>query len=304
MEENLPLKLFFGLYCNTCEGRPSNRFSRHNEIEMLFFQTDEPVVIRFGGRTFEIQAESTTLFWGAIPHQLVYISDNSRLCWVTIPPALLIRWGLPYRLEELLLNGKMLIENDPRMREIDILMLPVWKNESQSQSRQDRRNLLFSMETRLRRFKNFSLPAEQATTNFCAAGYQKVNPAFDNMYTYITRNFKSLISAVEIAAAADIHPNYAATLFRQTCGIGMTDFIQMLRVYEAQRILLTTDNCMADVAVNAGFGSKTMFYDCFSRICGISPKKYRKDPEMASMSALPRNRQNGLELRKVMYDSP
>ncbi len=304
MEENLPLKLFFGLYCNTCEGRPSNRFSRHNEIEMLFFQTDEPVVIRYGGRTFQIQPDATVLFWGAIPHQLVHIADNSRLCWVTIPPAILIRWGLPNKLEELLLNGKMLIENDPRMRELDLLQLPVWKSESKSQTPDNRRNLLFSIETRLRRFKNFTLPPESKSGSQYSLDIHSGRQTFDIMYTYITRNFSSRITAVDIAAAADIHPNYAATLFHHTCGIGITEFIQMLRVYEAQRILLTTNYCITSVAEKAGFGSKTMFYDCFSRICGISPKRYRQDPEMASMSDLPKNRRNGLELRKVMYDSP
>ena len=81
----------------------------------------------------------------------------------------------------------------------------------------------------------------------------------------------------DIAKAADLNPNYAVTLFHSKCGTHISDFIIMLRVYEAQRLLLTTDMKIIDIAMDAGFGSMSNFYKCFKRVCRKNPKEYRKD---------------------------
>jgi YesN/AraC family two-component response regulator len=99
------------------------------------------------------------------------------------------------------------------------------------------------------------------------------------MSDYITKNFKINIHTDNIAEIAGLNPCYAATLFRKESGITITDFITMLRVYEAQRLLLTSDMKIIDIAMEAGFGSMSNFYNCFKKVCGKNPKDYRKDLE-------------------------
>ncbi|MDR1588387.1 MAG: helix-turn-helix transcriptional regulator, partial [Treponema sp.] len=71
----------------------------------------------------------------------------------------------------------------------------------------------------------------------------------------------------------------AITLFRKESGINITDYILMLRIYEAQRYLLTSDMKIIDIAMEVGFGSMSNFYKYFKKTCGKNPKDYRKSVE-------------------------
>jgi two-component system response regulator YesN len=53
----------------------------------------------------------------------------------------------------------------------------------------------------------------------------------------------------------------------------------MLRIYEAQRYLLTSDMKIIDIAMEVGFGSMSNFYKYFKKTCGKNPKDYRKSVE-------------------------
>ena len=99
--------------------------------------------------------------------------------------------------------------------------------------------------------------------------------AFKSMYDYIMLNFSNPISVESIAEAAGIHPNYAITLFKEKCGINISALVTMLRVYEAQRLILTTHRKMVDVAMDAGFNTMSNFYKSFRKVTSKNPSDYR-----------------------------
>jgi AraC-like DNA-binding protein len=271
--------LKFGLNCGIAVNRPWDCLHRHDEIELTFFRTPDPVIYRIGGKVFEIRQADTLIFWGSIPHQLVEIGKGVEQYWLTVPPELFLQWGLPDSMTREILNGKVLTENDEELRAFDLAAFPLWIKEAESARREDRIPLTLSLQARFRRFgasgggisppRGF-VPARLAT---------KDSSSFFRMYDFITHNYTGPIKVKEIAEAADLNPNYAVTLFHTKCGTHISDFIMMLRVYEAQRLLLTTDMKIIDIAMDAGFGSMSNFYKCFKRFCRKNPKDYRKDLE-------------------------
>ncbi|MDQ3162918.1 MAG: helix-turn-helix domain-containing protein [Actinomycetota bacterium] len=48
-----------------------------------------------------------------------------------------------------------------------------------------------------------------------------------------------------------------------------------LRVSHAQRLLLTSELPVEQVARESGFSSSTSFYRTFRRLCGCTPRAYR-----------------------------
>ncbi len=54
------------------------------------------------------------------------------------------------------------------------------------------------------------------------------------------------------------------------------DYLAQCRVAEAIRLLISTDATTGDIALRAGFGSTTRFYERFSRDTGMSPAAYRR----------------------------
>jgi len=68
-------------------------------------------------------------------------------------------------------------------------------------------------------------------------------------------------------------------LFRRSCGITLLDYVNMHRIWNAQRLLTTTTMKVNEVAKESGFSSPVRFYAVFRKIVGQTPRDY-----LASMS--------------------
>ena len=51
---------------------------------------------------------------------------------------------------------------------------------------------------------------------------------------------------------------------------------EICRISHAQRLLVTTDDTILDIALAAGFQSLSRFNEAFKSICGCPPRDYRK----------------------------
>jgi AraC family transcriptional regulator, melibiose operon regulatory protein len=174
------------------------------------------------------------------------------------------------------MNGKMLVERDPDLRAIDLAAFPVWKREAVSPEEDVRRTLLMSLETRLRRFRPLQASPYSLRSPRPRLLAPKDRNAFQVMYDFITLNFRDQIRVEDIAGAAGLHPNYAISLFKEKCGINIVALVTMLRVYEAQRLILTTERKIIDVAMDTGFSSMSNFYKSFQKLTGRNPSDYRR----------------------------
>ena len=275
MEPREIVDLKFGLTCGWNKGERWDCFHRHDEIEITFFTRGEPTIYRFGGKLIEIRSTQSILFWGSIPHQQVEVDPSSVQYWLTIPPEVFLRWEISEDLRRDIFDGKMLAEEDQQLRELDLLSFPIWKQESQSQDRELQKTMAMAVETRLRRFAASLAQSQDGRKSAQKYLTPKDKNSFMIMYDFITTHYKEQIHIEDIAAAAGLNPNYAITLFKEKCGINITDLLTMLRVYESQRLLFTTDLKIIDIAMEAGFGSVSNFYKCFNRLCRRNPKDYK-----------------------------
>jgi AraC family transcriptional regulator, melibiose operon regulatory protein len=268
--------LKFGLHCDVLRVSSYKNLHRHDEIEILFFPNATPATVRFGAQVVEIQPDQTVLFWGAIPHQLMSIEDQSLQYWVAIPPEAFLYFDLSQEVVRDVMNGKMLVEREPDHRAIDLASFPVWKRELASRQEDVRRTLLMSLEARLRRFR----PMEASPYSLGSSRPRLLAPrdrsAIQAMYDFISVNFREPIRVDDVAEAAGLHPNYAISLFKKKCGINIVALVTMLRVYEAQRLILTTDRKIIDVAMETGFRTMSNFYKSFRKVTGRSPGDYRQ----------------------------
>ena len=276
MTEKRIVDLKFGLFCDVLNVRSYDTLHRHDEIEILFFPNKSPTTVRFGAQIIEIQPEQTVLFWGAIPHQLMQIEEENLQYWVALPPETFLYFDLSPSIVRDVMNGKILMESDRELRSIDLASYPVWKREASSTQQDVRQTLLMSLESRLRRFRPMEVSADSLHPPQPKLLVHQNKNAFKSMYDYITLNFRSAINVESIAEAAGLHPNYAISLFKQKCGINISTLITMLRVYEAQRLILTTDQKIVDIAMDTGFNSMSNFYKSFKKITYKNPSDYRQ----------------------------
>jgi AraC family transcriptional regulator len=91
---------------------------------------------------------------------------------------------------------------------------------------------------------------------------------------YVRENIGGDLSLLDLADVAGVSPSHFKTLFKQSVGIPVHQYVVRTRVEHAAA-LLRGDRPLADVALQAGFANQSHMARCMRRIMGISPGRLR-----------------------------
>jgi transcriptional regulator GlxA family with amidase domain len=99
---------------------------------------------------------------------------------------------------------------------------------------------------------------------------------FADLSRWIATNLQHRISLDALARRANLGPRQVARRFRATFGTTPADFIESLRMKEAQRRLVMSEASIKRVALSLGYRSSHVFRRAFERRFGVSPGAYRE----------------------------
>jgi len=106
----------------------------------------------------------------------------------------------------------------------------------------------------------------------------------DSVILFIKENLADEdLNVSMIADNFDLHPNYISKLFKQQVGIGLLDYINIMRVEEAKKLLKSEKGNLESIAKKVGYSNVKTFTRVFTKIQGITPGKYRDDLEFQSV---------------------
>jgi AraC-like DNA-binding protein len=250
------------------------RPDRHNEVEMNFLPSGSlPYLL--GGARITVQAGRLTLFWAAIPHQIVQWETTKPYYVATLPLAWFLSCGFPEHFAHPILAGK--IVRDPESPAGDKARFSQWVTDLHSGILNRERAAQLEIQARLVRLA-IALPVRQSDAAHPVSPSLRPGSQLsraDQLACYIARHYHEPLTARQIASAAGLHPNYAMTLFRKAFGSTMTDFLTKHRISHAQRLLVTTDDPVIEIAANSGFQSLSRFNEAFKLACGCPPRSFR-----------------------------
>lgn len=103
-----------------------------------------------------------------------------------------------------------------------------------------------------------------------------LHPKTQAVVHYLNENFRESQSLTGVADMFRISPHYLSRLFRHTTGFSFSDYLNLLRIKEAQRLLRETDDPITDIALRSGFGNFSHFGKMFKRMVNASPRQYRQ----------------------------
>ena len=103
---------------------------------------------------------------------------------------------------------------------------------------------------------------------------------------YIHSHFTEELSLESISKEFFISCCYLSHQFKRITGFTLTDYIQLTRVRNAQTLLLSTDNPIADIAFQCGFSSFSQFNRAFNKFLHLSPSAFRKDAKVHQAPSL------------------
>ena len=274
----------YGLTCVWWKPTPMRRPDHHNEIELNLLESGW-VTYLLGGRKVRIEAGRLSMFWAAIPHQIIEFGTQTEYLVVTIPFAAFLQWGLPDGLVQPLLTGAVYSEPAPGRGRVDRDQFTQWEDDLRHPVEATMRIVTLEIEARVRRMAAAVLASPERR-----AGGRGRHPAFvdgrlnkvEQMACIIARRYTEQLSVGDISEAVGLHPNYAMNLFKKAFGTTLIDYLTHHRISHAQRLLATTDEKIVEVAFQSGFNSISRFNEAFRRACGCSPRDYRAQHEMAS----------------------
>lgn len=267
----------YGFTCERWTPVPMKRADRHNEIELNLLKRGSLTYL-LGGNTVTIPAGRLAVFWAAIPHQIISSKDKAEYFVATIPLVWFLQCKFPPQFVDVVMHARVVLDPDPQTHHGDLEMFERWVHDFEKNDPQRRRAAFLEIEARLLRFA-LSVPREamsgahaSAPSMLEAGGLNRV----EQMAGFVAQHYTERLTAGQIGVAVSLHPNYAMSLFKRAMGITLTDCITQHRVSHAQRLLVTSNAKIIDVALSSGFASLSRFYEAFHKWCGCSPKDYRK----------------------------
>lgn len=93
---------------------------------------------------------------------------------------------------------------------------------------------------------------------------------------HINLHYGDSLQLEEIAKQFFISKSHLSRIFKKVTGFGFSEYVNITRVKEAERLLRDTDSNITQVSEQCGFESLTHFGKVFKAFTGLSPRNYRK----------------------------
>ncbi|MDR9762899.1 helix-turn-helix domain-containing protein [Rhizobium redzepovicii] len=246
----------------------------HDHVELNLLM-DGRMTYLFNGRQEQVAAGRLVLFWAAIPHQTIAVTENAPLVCVYLPLVDFLALPIDRRARQSIMQGRFLTQGDQETS--DPSMFPRWESEWQSGGNARRKLIVEEVRLRIRRLILDNGEPENAATQSAPAPLagQAVGHV-ESLSDLINIHYANPISVPELARLANMHPSTANSAFRKVLGISVNEYLIRYRVARAMQLLTDTDDPILQIGFECGFGSSSRFYEIFKERTGTTPRHFRE----------------------------
>jgi AraC-like DNA-binding protein/mannose-6-phosphate isomerase-like protein (cupin superfamily) len=250
----------------------------HAQVEVNFI-AEGWVHYIMGDHPIRLSAGDMCFFWGGQPHQMDDASEDALYMGAHLPLVHFFRLHLPPDVPARLMQGMggatlVTAATDAADRENFARWNRYVRFGTPAQAEHAVNELLLRIERV--RFEPYRMEPDPIGADSAAADTQSSRNVA-RICDFIAVNFLEDIDSNCIAAAADLHPKYAMSVFKKSTGMTMNEYVTLLRLSYAQALLLREDANVLQVAMESGFGSLSAFNKAFRKIAGKSPSDFRRE---------------------------
>lgn len=126
-------------------------------------------------------------------------------------------------------------------------------------------------------FEDLVAYTKETLTSFF--GQYRMNENVVSVLEVIGRDYKKELSLKDISKDLFINPVYLGQLIKKETNSTFAELLNKQRIKAAQQLLLSTNDSIEDICYTVGYSNVGYFYKVFRKLCGKSPKAYRKQVE-------------------------
>lgn len=93
---------------------------------------------------------------------------------------------------------------------------------------------------------------------------------------FISKNYYDDIKASEVAEMCNLSYSYFSRIFKQYMRKSFSEYLNYIRMSNAEKLLVSTDMPITQIASECGFATSSYFIKLFREYKGMSPKQFRK----------------------------
>ncbi|MFD0693690.1 response regulator [Paenibacillus sp. GCM10027628] len=98
----------------------------------------------------------------------------------------------------------------------------------------------------------------------------------EKVRTYIEEHIGEDLSLVRLAGMIHFNPSYLSRLFKQECGVNLSEYIDEVRIERAKEMLKQEELKIAEVGARLGYETHHSFTRFFKKSTGVTPLEYRE----------------------------
>lgn len=107
---------------------------------------------------------------------------------------------------------------------------------------------------------------------FDTVSVKKIMPVLE----YIDANYSSQLTLPELSSIINVNEFYFCRLFKKTVNTPVVQYINFVRVCKAEKLLLSSDMSVSEIAFETGFSSVSYFNRTFKKYKFCTPGAYKK----------------------------
>ena len=217
-----------------------------------------------------------TLFYGSVN------LDQSESLFSYYEPIyrVIIQGNLQQIIDELTLLEKIVLENTPRVsitKQLFTQFVMDVFHLFEHLKADDMTDIVKNIHA-ITTFEDLVAYTKETLTSFF--GQYRMNENVVSVLEVIGRDYKKELSLKDISKDLFINPVYLGQLIKKETNSTFAELLNKQRIKAAQQLLLSTNDSIEDICYTVGYSNVGYFYKVFRKLCGKSPKAYRKQVEV------------------------
>ena len=95
-----------------------------------------------------------------------------------------------------------------------------------------------------------------------------------NAVKYINENYASDLTLSDVASEFALSKSFFSRKFKQISGFGFNEYLTLVRISHAEKLLAQTELSVTEAALECGFNDSSYFAAVFKKFSGTTPYKY------------------------------